>query len=101
MNHPDWEGFERSGVFDRNHESLPGITPLETRLGLRLQDPSEDRRWGVELSARIVDDQDRIAASLGEIETPGFTTYDIRAFRRHGPWLLTAGIENFTDKNYP
>ena len=93
-------GFERSGVFDRNHESLPGITPLETRLGLRLQDPSEDRRWGVELSARIVDDQDRIAASLGEIETPGFTTYDIRAFRRHGPWLLTAGIENFTDKNY-
>ncbi|MCR9198394.1 MAG: TonB-dependent receptor [Planctomycetaceae bacterium] len=92
--------FDRSGVFDRNHESLPGIVPLETRLGVRLQDPSAERTWGVEVSARIVDDQDRIAASLGEIETPGFTTYDIRAFRRHGPWLLTAGIENFTNKNY-
>lgn len=92
--------FDRSGIFGRDHESLPGITPLEARLGIRLQDPSPDKNWGLEFSTRIVDDQDRIASSLGEIETPGFTTYDIRAFKRHGPWLLTAGVENLTDKNY-
>lgn len=93
-------GGGRSGILGRNHESLPGITPLETRLGLRFRDPSPAKTWGLEVSARIVDDQDRIAASLEEIETPGFTTYDIRFYKKRGPWLFTAGVENFTDKNY-
>lgn len=90
----------RSGLLGRNHESLPGTTPLETRLGLKFRDPSPQQTWGVEPSARIVDNQDQIATSLLEIETPGFTTFDVRCFKRHGPWLLTAGIENFMDKNY-
>ena len=93
-------GGGRSGILRLNHESLPGITPLETRLGLRIHDPTPQQNWGLELSARIVDNQDQIAASLQEIETPGFTTYDIRFFKRHGPWLFTAGVENLTDKFY-
>lgn len=93
-------GFGRSDVSGRNHEPLPGIPPLETRLGLRFHDDAPVQKWGIELSARIVDDQDRVAASLEEIETPGFTTYDVRAFKRAGQWLFTAGIENFTDKYY-
>lgn len=93
-------GFGRSDVSGRPHEPLPGIPPLETRLGLRIHDDSEVQNWGIEVSARIVDDQDRVAESLEEIETPGFTTYDVRAFKRAGQWLFTAGIENFTDKYY-
>jgi iron complex outermembrane recepter protein len=93
-------GPGRSGVFDRGHESLPGITRLESRVGLRFHDPSPTQNWGLELSARIVDDQDRVATSLEEIETPGFTTYNVRFFKRSGQWLFTAGVENFTDKYY-
>jgi iron complex outermembrane receptor protein len=93
-------GPGRSGVFDRGHESLPGITRLESRVGLRFHDPSPTQNWGLELSARIVDDQDRVATSLEEIETPGFTTYNVSFFKRSGQWLFTAGVENFTDKYY-
>ena len=93
-------GDDRSGITDRSHESLPGITPLESRLGLRLHDPTPKQTWGLELAARIVDRQNRVATSLEEIQTPGFTTYDMRFFKRHGPWLFTAGIENITNKYY-
>lgn len=80
-------------------EPLPVIFPLVSRVGLQLHDPNE--RWGVELAARIVDDQDRVATSLGELTTPGFTTLDIRGFwqaRKH--LFLFAGVENLTDNNY-
>lgn len=92
--------FGRSELLGRDHESLLGITPLESRVGLRFHDPSPQGTWGLEVAARIVDDQDRVATSLEEIETPGFTTYDIRFFKRSGQWLFTAGVENFTDKYY-
>jgi outer membrane receptor protein involved in Fe transport len=70
-------------------------------VGLRFHEPCERPRWGVELSARIVDDQDRVASSLQEQDTPGFTTYDLRSYWQATDGLvLVAGIENFTDKNY-
>jgi len=82
-------------------EPLPGIAPLETRLGLRIHDPDKQPRWAVELLARVVDTQDRFAESLLEQRTGGFTVFNVRGF-----WqlcdnvLLTAGVENFTDRNY-
>ncbi|MEP3482479.1 MAG: TonB-dependent receptor [Fuerstiella sp.] len=93
-------GGGRSGILGRDHESLPGLNPLESRLGLRLHDASAKRLWGLELSTRIVDNQDRVASSLEEIATPGFTTYDVRFFKRHQGWLFTCGIENITNKFY-
>ncbi len=48
----------------------------------------------------MVDNQDRVAASLAEVATPGVTTYDIRGYRQVGSVLLTGGVENFTDKFY-
>lgn len=82
-------------------EPLPGIAPLESRLGLRFHDPDEARRWAVEFSARIVDNQDRVASSLLEKETPGFTTYDLRGYwQATDSLLLIAGVENLTDKQY-
>jgi outer membrane receptor protein involved in Fe transport len=55
----------------------------------------------VELSARIVDNQDRVATTLLETETAGFTTYDVRGFWRVcDNLMLVSGVENFTDKQY-
>ena len=55
----------------------------------------------LEFSARVVDNQDRVATSLGEETTPGFTIYDIRSYwRPYDDLMLTAGVENFTDKLY-
>ena len=81
-------------------EPLPGIPPLESRIGFLLQDPCPQRRWGFEFTARIVDNQDRIATRLEEIETPGFTTLDVRTYCRVNQWLFTAGIENLNDQFY-
>jgi len=81
-------------------ESLPVIYPLQGRLGVRMSEPVNGL-WGAELSARIVDNQDQIATSLQEQTTAGFTTYDLRAFMQvNDGMLITAGVENLTDKNY-
>jgi outer membrane receptor protein involved in Fe transport len=68
---------------------------------LRWEEPRATARWGVEISARLVDNQDRVAASLLERATPGFTVYDLRVFLRPTEQLqLVGGVENFTDKQY-
>lgn len=90
----------RSGNDTVSAEPLPGIAPMEARVGVLLHDWSPEDRWGVELAARIVDRQDRVATTLQEVETPGFTVYDIRGYRRFGQMLVTSGFENFTDKFY-
>ena len=90
-----------SGVAGPSSEPLPSILPLETRLGVRVRPPSQSTKWSAELSTRIVDRQDRVARSLLETPTPGFTTWDLR-----GTWqasqacLVVAGVENFTNKNF-
>ena len=58
-------------------------------------------KWGTEFLARVVDNQDRVASSLLEQPTAGFTTYDIRGYwqAREG-LLLVAGVLNVTDKFY-
>jgi outer membrane receptor protein involved in Fe transport len=93
------------GLPGSDEEPLPGIAPLETRLGVRLHeavaDSTERPRWGIELAARVVDNQDRVASSLLERESAGFTTWDIRSFWQvEKNLLLVAGVENFTDKHY-
>ncbi|MEZ6106108.1 MAG: TonB-dependent receptor [Pirellulaceae bacterium] len=90
----------RSGVDGSNEEPLPGIPPLDSRIGLLLHDPGPAERWGVEASVRMVARQRRVALSLDEIATPGFATVDMRAYRRFGNWLTTAGVENMTDRFY-
>ncbi len=90
-----------SGVAGGAKEPLPSIPPLETRLGIRWHEPCPDPGWGVEISARVVDEQNRVAGSLLETPTPGFTTYDLRTFwRPHKGMLIVAGVENFTNKQY-
>jgi outer membrane receptor protein involved in Fe transport len=99
-----WWGLSRgafSGITGAAEEPLPGISPLESRLGFRLHQPGTSPRWSVELSARVVDRQDRVATSLLETPTPGFAVWDVRSYwQATDRWLLIAGIENFTDRNY-
>lgn len=90
---------ERSNAV-QDEEPLYAIFPLEARVGLRLTEPTTGQ-YGLEFSARIVDNQDRIARTLLETETAGFTTYDLRGFiQATDSLLLVGGVENLTDKNY-
>ncbi|MFN3190555.1 MAG: TonB-dependent receptor [Aureliella sp.] len=93
--------FDRSGEAGVPVEPLPGIPPLDSRVGILVHDDSPAQRWGVEYSMRAVGRQDRVARTLEEIETPGFLTMDVRGFRQIGSgWLATGGIENLTDRFY-
>jgi len=90
-----------SGIPGNSTEPLPGIYPLDGRLGFRLHEPAPQPRWAIELAARIVADQDRVARSLLESPTAGFTVWDFRSYWRPGDrWLLVAGVENFADVRY-
>ena len=91
----------RSNTAGVTREALPGISPLDSRVGLMLRDPSQGRKWGVELTARMVSSQTRVASTLQELETDGFATGDVRAFRRFkNSALLTCGVENFSNTFY-
>ena len=82
-------------------EPLPGIPPLEARLGLRWHEPVANPDWVVELEARMVDGQDQVAATLFEAPTPGFTVWNVRGYYRPFEGLsLYAGVENLTNRFY-
>jgi len=81
-------------------QALPMISPLESRLGFRLQEPIE-ASYGMEFSARIIARQDRVASLLLEQSTPAFATMDIRGFwRPTDRSTFVAGIENLADRHY-
>jgi len=92
-------------------QPLPGIFPLESRIGMRLSDTGVEQSWGFETGWRIVDNQDRLASLRSvndaldpvqlETETPGFATAYVRGFYRPSDrWSFTGGIENLFDRNY-
>ena len=95
-----------SGVSGADSEPLPGILPLEARVGIRLHafrsgQQDADEPWSIELSTRLVDEQHRVAESLLESTSPGFTVWDVRGYWRPRPnFTLVGGVENFTDRNY-
>jgi iron complex outermembrane recepter protein len=89
------------GGVDVPQESLPGIPPLESRLGVRLKGETQGVVWNVELATRILNAQNRVASTLGETATPGFSTWDLRSYwELNNNITLVAGVENFTDKDY-
>lgn len=84
-----------------SQEPLPGIPPLDTRLGLRFHEAGKQPKYGVEVVSRIVSAQNRYAQSLQEVATPGFTVWDLRSYwQANKRLLLTAGVENIFDKTY-
>lgn len=94
------QGQPRSGVDDDN-EPLPGISPFESFLGIRFHQPCANPAWGIEVSARLVAAQNRVAASLAEFTTGGFAVGNVRGYWRPRRNLtLLGGVENFTDTFY-
>ncbi len=92
-----------SGVAGASSEALPNIPPLDTRLGLRFHDTSPNKRWSIEMSTRIVNRQKRVAASLLESATAGFSTWDLRSVFRpaiHDRLVISTGVENIFDRHY-
>ena len=92
-----------SGVAGASSEPLPNIPPLDIRLGWRLHDTLPSKRWNVELSTRIVNHQDRVAKSLFESTTAGFSTWDIRSIFRPSfsqRLVIATGVENLFNRNY-
>ncbi len=91
----------RSFVAGADNQPLPSIPPLEARVGLRIKQPCDNPAWGAEIEARMVDSQDRIATSLFERATPGFTVWNIRGYWRPREKLtIVGGVENFGDRFY-
>ncbi len=89
------------GALGSPGEPLPGIAPLEGRLGLRVHEVGRNPRYGIEFSGRLVAAQNRVAESLGEVPTPGFGVWDLRGFWRASEGVLvTAGVENIFDRLY-
>lgn len=88
--------------------SLPSIPPLESTTGLRLHDRNRGRRWGIELAARMVANQDRIGwvrkgTGVVPLEEPtgGFTVWNLRAYYNYTrDFQLVAGIDNVFDRTY-
>ena len=107
-----WTAFGRASYVEGEDrqidEALPAIPPLEGTVGLRLHDGNGGRRWGVDLSSRIVDNQDRVGLIRSgntvvtlEEATPGFTVWNLRGYwNRTDNLKLLAGIENVFDRNY-
>ncbi len=92
-----------SGITGADSEPLPGISPVEMQVGAKLNDPSAIPQWNLVLSARVVNHQDRVASSLLETPTAGFTTWDLRSTYQPTSLdglLIVAGVENFTNKAY-
>lgn len=82
-------------------EGLPGITPLHGTISVRVFDPEESPRWSLDFICRMFNGQNFVADSLGELATPGFTVFDLRAFWRANEHLrFTASVENLLDRTY-
>ncbi len=97
------EGRNHTRSAARLVEPLPGISPLESRVGIRAHDVSSSQRWTIDLSARLVASQNQVAASLKESQTAGFTTWDLRSvyrFAGNPKIYIATGIENMFDRLY-
>ncbi|MGD8601909.1 MAG: TonB-dependent receptor [Gemmatimonadota bacterium] len=86
------------GEDPRDGSALPTIPPLEGGLALR-------RAFGesfkfVETEWRGAFRQSRVAESIGEIETPGWHVFDVRAGAELAGTELTFGVENVFDELY-
>lgn len=93
-------------------QALPGIYPMESRLGMRIADACAGEVWGVEWGWRLVAAQNRIGVLRANdfglpifeaVETPtgGFATSYLKSYYNYSKNVhLIAGIDNLFDRNY-
>jgi len=90
---------------------LWGIPPLTSRVGIRINQPCPQPRWGFEYAITVVDNQDKLGVAgfpsfnnnqFGfEQATPGYNVHNVRGYYRlTDNTTLTAGVLNFGDAAY-
>jgi outer membrane receptor protein involved in Fe transport len=100
----DYDRASHAGVNTKptpNEEPLPMIPPLEARAGIRIHEEGNNPRYGFEFEARMVARQDRVAESLNEVTSAGFTIFNIRGYWQvNKNFLVTGGADNLFDRFY-
>ena len=86
------------GEDPRDGSVLPAIPPLEGGVALR-RDFGGTLQW-IETEWRGAVRQDRVAESIGELETPGWSVLNLRASTELAGSQLTFGVENLFDELY-
>jgi len=86
------------GEDPRDGSVLPAIPPLEGDVALR-RDLGGSLKW-VETEWRGAVRQGRVAESIGEIPTAGWSVFDLRAGAELAGSELTFGVENVFDELY-
>jgi iron complex outermembrane recepter protein len=115
---PQWSVFSTLQYVEGTDQTiglpLPGIYPMESRIGLRVVDDFGGDTWGMEWGWRLVAAQNRAgflrdadadfivgAPVRVESRTPGFATSYIRGYYNYTANLhFIAGIDNMFNRNY-
>lgn len=87
---------------------LPGISPLDSSVGLRFHDANGGRTWGFETICRMVNQQNRLgnirvlgAATPIEFPTAGFGLLNLRAYYNATQRMnFVAGCDNVLNRYY-
>ena len=88
------------GEDDRPDEPAFGVAPATVEVGLRGEAPFEDALF-LDVAARAMTEQSRVAELRGEPETSGFITADVRlGFSPAGPASFVLSIDNITGTDY-
>jgi iron complex outermembrane recepter protein len=89
------------GALGSAEEPLPGIPPFATVLGVRFHEGVRNPRYGLEVDTVMTAHQHRVAESLGEVGSAGWTIVNMRGY-----WqitknlLLTGGVDNLFNRLY-
>ena len=90
------------------HVPLPGMSPLDSVLGLRIHDPDKGRHWGFETAVRMVPRQTQLGGivengtpTIVETTTAPFAVWNLRGYYNCTKDLsIVAGINNVLNTNY-
>ncbi len=77
-------------------DNLYRIAPLNGRIYADLKQGA----WNHRAEVRAAAAQDEVAAYNGERETSAWAVLDLHTRWKHGPWQVSAGVENLLDAEY-
>ncbi|MDQ7065898.1 MAG: TonB-dependent receptor, partial [candidate division KSB1 bacterium] len=87
------------GQLGADRTPLPGLAPLRGTLKWRFEPPT--RGVWAELAATLAADQNRFVAAFGEVRTPGYAVFDLRAGWQVSQRLdFSVSVENLLNRYY-
>jgi len=99
-----WLELSGSATYVEGEDRVAGgplaqVPPLSGRLAARVVAGGSSSRW-LELAWRGAARQTRVAAAIGEPETPGYGLVDVRAGMSLGGVEVRVGVDNLLDHDY-